>query len=451
MDGHPLRRRPVPVWLALHKPAGVTSTVADRHAASTVLDLRARRTSGEPRRASTPWAAWTRIRRACCCSPTTATGRSACSIRATRWSASTPSACVVPLEPDAGGAAHRGRRARRGAGHRCPACGPPPGVEIERMEALAGSLPPAPLVVPGRAHAGLAPPAAADVRGGRRAGGAPGPGAHRHAAPRRARAAAQLRALTAAERDRLVAGAPAGRDGTRRDRRRVRRRRRRSGRRAPQRASVVVVSIDGPGSSGKSQRGRRGGRRGRVSLLRYRACCTGVSPGWPRSATWTSTDGQRRSSALVPELHLAPDEAGRLARVIVDGRDVTGRLHAARVDRLVSAVAADPGVRAALLPVQRDLAAGGGIVMAGRDIGTRRAAGRGPAAVAGRIAGGPRRATGPPARRGSGRARRVRPSSRTSAAGTASTAAGRPHPCASRTVPSSSTPMSSPSIAPWPW
>jgi 23S rRNA pseudouridine2605 synthase len=40
VDGRPIGARPaVEVYLACHKPAGVTSTVRDRHAASTVLDL----------------------------------------------------------------------------------------------------------------------------------------------------------------------------------------------------------------------------------------------------------------------------------------------------------------------------------------------------------------------------------------------------------------------------
>jgi 23S rRNA pseudouridine2605 synthase len=39
VDGRPLRGQPRPVHLALHKPAGVTSTVRDRHAERTVLDL----------------------------------------------------------------------------------------------------------------------------------------------------------------------------------------------------------------------------------------------------------------------------------------------------------------------------------------------------------------------------------------------------------------------------
>jgi len=39
VDGHPVGAAQAPVHLALNKPAGVTATVADRHAARTVLDL----------------------------------------------------------------------------------------------------------------------------------------------------------------------------------------------------------------------------------------------------------------------------------------------------------------------------------------------------------------------------------------------------------------------------
>ena len=39
VDGRPIQERAPTVHLAMHKPAGVTSTVSDRHAATTVLDL----------------------------------------------------------------------------------------------------------------------------------------------------------------------------------------------------------------------------------------------------------------------------------------------------------------------------------------------------------------------------------------------------------------------------
>jgi 23S rRNA pseudouridine2605 synthase len=39
IDGRPMPGAAAPIYLALHKPAGVTSTVRDRHAETTVLDL----------------------------------------------------------------------------------------------------------------------------------------------------------------------------------------------------------------------------------------------------------------------------------------------------------------------------------------------------------------------------------------------------------------------------
>ncbi|HXQ96026.1 MAG TPA: pseudouridine synthase [Candidatus Acidoferrales bacterium] len=39
VDGRPIESRSPAIHLAMHKPAGVTSTVADRHAGTTVLDL----------------------------------------------------------------------------------------------------------------------------------------------------------------------------------------------------------------------------------------------------------------------------------------------------------------------------------------------------------------------------------------------------------------------------
>jgi 23S rRNA pseudouridine2605 synthase len=39
IDGRPMPGAAAPIYLALHKPAGVTSTVRDRHADTTVLDL----------------------------------------------------------------------------------------------------------------------------------------------------------------------------------------------------------------------------------------------------------------------------------------------------------------------------------------------------------------------------------------------------------------------------
>jgi cytidylate kinase len=56
--------------------------------------------------------------------------------------------------------------------------------------------------------------------------------------------------------------------------------------------------------------------------------------------------------------------------VLVEGEDVTWDLRRPEVEAHVSLVSAYPGVRAALLAQQRRIAAGGHVVMVGRDIGT---------------------------------------------------------------------------------
>jgi len=131
----------------------------------------------------------------------------------------------------------------------------------------------------------------------------------------------------------------------------------------------LVVALDGPASSGKSSVGAAAALR-----LGYRFCDTGLLY---RAATWLSLERGVRPSdtealvALVREIALVADANGRLAHVSVDGVDVTAEVHTPRVDDAVSAVSRVPELRAALLAFQRSLAAEpGGIIMAGRDIGT---------------------------------------------------------------------------------
>jgi cytidylate kinase len=132
----------------------------------------------------------------------------------------------------------------------------------------------------------------------------------------------------------------------------------------------LVVALDGPASSGKSSVGAAA-----AVELGYRFCDTGLLY---RAATWLAlqrgvpADGDPASLvALTSEIELAPDENGRLAHVTVDGEDVTDDVHTPAVDEAVSAVSRVPELREALLERQRALAAApGGIIMAGRDIGT---------------------------------------------------------------------------------
>ncbi|HUR16820.1 MAG TPA: (d)CMP kinase [Candidatus Limnocylindrales bacterium] len=130
----------------------------------------------------------------------------------------------------------------------------------------------------------------------------------------------------------------------------------------------LVVSVDGPGGSGKSTVGA-----GAAAKLGYRFCDTGVLY---RGLTWlalqrgVSTTDPDALAPLTGEIELAPDDQQRFRRLIIDGRDVTEELHTAEVDREVSAVSQHPQVRSNLMPIQHALAREGRIVMAGRDIGT---------------------------------------------------------------------------------
>jgi CMP/dCMP kinase len=65
-----------------------------------------------------------------------------------------------------------------------------------------------------------------------------------------------------------------------------------------------------------------------------------------------------------------PRDAASEPVVTIDGEDVTADLRAPAVNGLVSAVSQLPGVRDALLAVQRQAAAAGGVIMVGRDMGT---------------------------------------------------------------------------------
>lgn len=138
--------------------------------------------------------------------------------------------------------------------------------------------------------------------------------------------------------------------------------------RRPGAARRLVVAVDGPSSSGKSTVGAEAARR-----LHYRFCDTGLLY---RAVTWLALDraiAPTDAAALVPlaaEVVLLADPKGRLRRVSAAGRDVTAEVRGAAVDRAVSAYSKVRELRTALVPRQRELVAEGGIIMAGRDIGT---------------------------------------------------------------------------------
>ncbi len=130
----------------------------------------------------------------------------------------------------------------------------------------------------------------------------------------------------------------------------------------------LVIAVDGPGSSGKGTVARSVAR-----TLGYQYVDTGAmyrAVALRARETGTSWDDEPALAALARGLTFAFDWDGQSLRVMVDGRDLTTAIRADDVSTGASAVSRHPGVRHALLELQRDLAGAGGVVMDGRDIGT---------------------------------------------------------------------------------
>jgi cytidylate kinase len=133
-------------------------------------------------------------------------------------------------------------------------------------------------------------------------------------------------------------------------------------------APRIVVALDGPASSGKSTVGAAAAAR-----LGLRFVDTGVIYRAMTAMALREGVPTDDADALVPlagRVTLGDDGTGRLTRVLLDGEDATDSIRSDAVDAAVSAVSRVPEVRSALLGRQRSLAADGGIVVAGRDIGT---------------------------------------------------------------------------------
>lgn len=130
-----------------------------------------------------------------------------------------------------------------------------------------------------------------------------------------------------------------------------------------------MIAIDGPAGAGKSTVARRV-----ASALGYLYIDTGAMY---RAVTLAALES--RANLADPEalgriarerrIELRPAAGGGVS-VFLDGRDVTDAIRDPRVDECVSLVAQVAAVRAALVEQQRRLAAGGRVVMDGRDIGT---------------------------------------------------------------------------------
>jgi cytidylate kinase len=125
-----------------------------------------------------------------------------------------------------------------------------------------------------------------------------------------------------------------------------------------------VITIDGPAGAGKSTAARELARRLGYRLLdtgaMYRALAWAV-----REAGIPAEDGPALRALLEQTtVELLED------RVLVNGKDVTDEIRTPEVGELTSLLTMLRPVRDKLTPVQRALAARGGVVLEGRDTGS---------------------------------------------------------------------------------
>jgi len=134
-------------------------------------------------------------------------------------------------------------------------------------------------------------------------------------------------------------------------------------------SGCIVVALDGPAGVGKSTVAMAIARELSLTYVETGALYRAVA--FKARSEGIPLDDHPAVAQVAQALQVSFRVEGELNRVFLDGEDVTFALRGQDVSPLASQVSAQPGVRAALLEVQRAFArTGRGAVAEGRDIGT---------------------------------------------------------------------------------
>jgi cytidylate kinase len=131
----------------------------------------------------------------------------------------------------------------------------------------------------------------------------------------------------------------------------------------------LIIAIDGPAGAGKSTIASRLARKlGYVNLesgAMYRALALSAIE-WD-----ASFDDEDALLKLAQDSNITLDRSIGGNRVLLNGKDVSARIRERDVSEGASRASVHPKVREWMVARQREMGIGGGVVMEGRDIGTK--------------------------------------------------------------------------------
>ena len=131
----------------------------------------------------------------------------------------------------------------------------------------------------------------------------------------------------------------------------------------------LIIAIDGPAGAGKSTIASRLARKlGYVNLesgAMYRALALRAIEGD------ASFDDEAALLKMAQDSRITLERSIGGHRVLLNGKDVSARIRERDVTEAASRVSVHPKVREWMVARQREMGIGGGVVMEGRDIGTK--------------------------------------------------------------------------------
>ena len=130
----------------------------------------------------------------------------------------------------------------------------------------------------------------------------------------------------------------------------------------------IAIAIDGPAGAGKSSISKVVANELGYLYIDTGAMYRGVT--WAVLDSHVNVNNQKDVESLLPSLDLTLEPTANACKVFVKGRDVTDLIRQQQINENVSTIASYKGVREYLVERQEAMAAVGGVILDGRDIGS---------------------------------------------------------------------------------